>query len=105
MFESSDGVLKKKRGQALSLIIERIDEDDRSSMGTGRMSGRMMVREPVPGQREGLAEPLELDGMGTGIVEMPLSITPRERSMERGRERGRSFGEEWDEAQRARYGG
>jgi hypothetical protein len=47
----------------------------------------MEVREPVPGQREGLAEPLELDSQG--IVEMPLSVTPRTRS----RERGRSFGE------------
>ncbi|KAF2710373.1 hypothetical protein K504DRAFT_501643 [Pleomassaria siparia CBS 279.74] len=91
-----DGVLKKKRGgQALSLIIERIDEDDRSSMNTGRLSGKLTgrlpaqsegvinTREPVPGQREGLSEPLELDGVGTGISEMPESVTPRARSRER----------------------
>lgn len=86
MFDASHpNTLQKKRGAALSLIIERVDEDDRSSSGarTGRSS---TVREPVPGQREGLAEPLELDSQG--IVEMPLSVTPRARS----RERGRSFG-------------
>ena len=102
--EFADGVLRKKRGQALSLIIERFDEDDRSSMNTARMSGAMSARlsgrtvlEPVPGQREGLSDPLELDSQG--ISEMPVSITPRERSMERGRERRRSFGEEWEREQ------
>jgi hypothetical protein len=66
------GVLKKKRGHVLSIVVEQ-DDEDRSSL----------VREPVPGQREGLVAPLELDGEGTGVVELPLAITPRNRSRER----------------------
>ncbi|KAJ4370734.1 hypothetical protein N0V83_005255 [Neocucurbitaria cava] len=73
------GVLKKKRGHVLSVVVEREEEDGSS------MIERILVREPVPGQREGLSGPLELDGEGTGIVELPIAITPRERSMERER--------------------
>ncbi|KAH7401737.1 hypothetical protein DE146DRAFT_440486 [Phaeosphaeria sp. MPI-PUGE-AT-0046c] len=73
------GVLKKKRGDVLSIVVE--DDEDRSSLvpsrnGTG-------AREPVPGQREGLSEPLELDGAWTGLFEAPVVVTPRERSRER----------------------
>ena len=71
------GVLKKKRGHVLSVVVER-EEEDRSSL----MS---IVREPVPGQREGLSGPLELDGEWTGVVELPIAITPRNRSIERTR--------------------
>jgi hypothetical protein len=66
------GVLKKKRGHVLSVVVEQ-DDEDRSSL----------VREPVPGQREGLSAPVELDGEETGVVELPLAITPRDRSRER----------------------
>ena len=70
------GVLKKKRGHVLSVVVEREEEDSSSSIDRS-------VREPVPGQREGLSGPLELDGEYTGIVELPIAITPRERSVER----------------------
>jgi hypothetical protein len=66
------GVLKKKRGNVLSVVAEQ-ENEDRSSL----------MREPVPGQREGLSQAVELDGEHTGLVEAPLSITPRERSRER----------------------
>jgi hypothetical protein len=79
------GILKKNRRHALSVVVER-EEEDSASM-------ERMVREPVPGQREGLVDPLELDSEWTGIVELPTSITPRTRSRERARERGSSFGE------------
>lgn len=69
------GVLKKKRGHVLSVVVER-EEEDSSSMDR-------IIREPVPGQREGLSGPLELDGEYTGIFELPIAITPRERSVER----------------------
>lgn len=65
------GMVMKKRGTVLSILVEREDEDKTS------------VKEPVPGQREGLAPPLELDGEGTAIWELPTSITPRSRSGER----------------------
>ena len=65
------GVLKKKRGHVLSIVVEREEEDGG------------MVRQPVPGQREGLEGPLELDGGFGGWFEMPLAVTPRERSVER----------------------
>ncbi|KAF2242670.1 hypothetical protein BU26DRAFT_510496 [Trematosphaeria pertusa] len=80
------GVLKKKkRGHVLSVVVEREEED---SSSTDRI-----IHEPVPGQKEGLVDPLELDGEYTGIVELPTSITPRARSVERGRARGASLGE------------
>jgi hypothetical protein len=63
------GVLKKKRGHVLSMVAEASEEH--------------LASEPVPGQREGLAAPLELDAETTRIVEMPLSVTPRSRSRER----------------------
>jgi len=68
------GVLKKKRGHVLSVVVEQEEESSRAGS----------VREPVPGQREGLSGPLELDG-GSGLwrIEMPLSVTPRDRSLER----------------------
>jgi hypothetical protein len=66
------GVLKKKRGNVLSVLVEQGNEDRNS-----------LMREPVPGQREGLSQAVELDGEHTGLVEAPLSITPRERSRER----------------------
>jgi hypothetical protein len=67
------GVVKKKRGHVLSMVVEHSDEEDRNSL----------IHEPVPGQREGLAAPLELDAEMTRIVEMPLTVTPRNRSRER----------------------
>lgn len=79
------GLGKKKRGHVLSVVVEREDEDGSSA--------ERIVHEPVAGQKEGLADPLELDGEHTGIVELPTSITPRARSMERSRERGASLGE------------
>jgi hypothetical protein len=66
------GVLMKKRGNVLSIVVED-DEHGRIALGG--------VREPVPGQREGLSEPLEMNG--DGLVELPLAVTPRERSLER----------------------
>jgi hypothetical protein len=66
------GVLKKKRGNVLSVLVEQ-ENDDRNSL----------MREPVPGQREGLSQAVELDGEHTGLVEAPISITPRQRSRER----------------------
>jgi hypothetical protein len=80
--EDGTGVLKKKRGHVLSVVVERAEEEDEDSESRERM-----VREPVPGQREGLADALELDGEETGIVELPTSITPRTRSRERSRSR------------------
>ncbi|KAF2280768.1 uncharacterized protein EI97DRAFT_438214 [Westerdykella ornata] len=80
MRETSQGSMagvfqgKKNRGQVLSVVVERVEEEE-SSGGS--------IREPVPGQREGLVDPLELDGEGTGIVELPVSVTPRARSRER----------------------
>ncbi|KAF1836796.1 hypothetical protein BDW02DRAFT_520375, partial [Decorospora gaudefroyi] len=64
------GVLKRKRGHVLSIVVEREDEDAGSMRGGG-------VREPVPGQREGLSGPLELDGIGTGLFELSGVVTPR----------------------------
>ena len=77
MTDNGYGVLKKKRGHVLSVVVEREEEDGSSILD------RIAIREPVPGQREGLSGPLELDGEYTGIVELPIAITPRERSMER----------------------
>jgi hypothetical protein len=68
---------KKKRNHVLSVVVEKVEEEEDSS------STANMVREPVAGQREGLADPLELDGEGTRIVELPTSVTPRARSRER----------------------
>lgn len=85
------GVLKKSRGHVLSVVVERVEEEDLPFSPIG--DRERVVHEPVPGQKEGLVDPLELDGEGTGIVELPTSITPRTRSVERGRERGSSFGE------------
>jgi hypothetical protein len=68
------GVLKKKRGTVLSLVVEQKDEpEDQTSL----------IREPVPGQREGLSVPVELDAERRSLVEAPVSITPRDRSRER----------------------
>ena len=82
MWESGGGgtVLRKKRGNVLSVVVEgtEIEEDETASM-------EQMIREPVPGQKEGLVDPLELDGEYTGIVELPTSITPRTRSRDRSR--------------------
>ena len=85
MEERMTGVLKKKRGHVLSVVVER-EEDESSSM-------HRIIHEPVPGQKEGLVDPLELDGEYTGLIELPTSVTPRARSMERARERGMSAGE------------
>lgn len=68
---------KKNRAQVLSVVVERVEEEE---------SRAPSIREPVAGQREGLVDPLELDGDGTGIVELPVSVTPRARSRERGSE-------------------
>ncbi|KAF2684850.1 hypothetical protein K458DRAFT_388544 [Lentithecium fluviatile CBS 122367] len=85
MESSMASVLKKKRGHVLSVVVEREEEDNSSQ--------HRIIHEPVPGQKEGLVDPLELDGEYTGIVELPTSVTPRTRSMERSRERGASLGE------------
>ncbi|KAF2831863.1 hypothetical protein CC86DRAFT_442317 [Ophiobolus disseminans] len=69
------GVLKKKRGHVLSVVVEGEEEGRPESVGVD-------VWEPVPGQREGLAGPLEMEGE-SWRSEMPLSVTPRERSLER----------------------
>ncbi|OAL53399.1 hypothetical protein IQ07DRAFT_597715 [Pyrenochaeta sp. DS3sAY3a] len=72
------GVLKKKRGHVLSVVVEREEEE-----GSGASLDRV-VWEPVAGQREGLVGPLELDGGFGGLVELPAGVaTPRERSVER----------------------
>jgi hypothetical protein len=76
------GMLHKKRGNVLSVVLERDDEDVSSLMERGRT-----IREPVPGQSEGLASPLEMDGQFAAIFEAPTSITPRARSMERDEEK------------------
>lgn len=68
------GMVLKKRGEILSILIEREGEGDEYA--------ERVVREPVPGQREGLTSPLELDGIATGLFEMPAVVTPR-RSIER----------------------
>ena len=68
-------VLTKKRGHTLSIVVENEDGEWDETEGMG-------VMEPVPGQREGLVDPLELDGEHTSIVELPISITPRARSRE-----------------------
>lgn len=65
------GMVMKKRGPVLSILLEREDED------------RGSVREPVPGQREGLAPPLELDAEATAVWELPTSVTPRSGSVAR----------------------
>lgn len=71
------GMLSKPRGQVLSIVVEREDEDASSLMS------RRRVVQPVPGQSEGLVDPLELDAGLTGqIYEAPTSITPRPRSTE-----------------------
>lgn len=101
------GVLKKKRGHVLSVVVEREEEEsrsgsmDRRSLGSRSLDTRAwdarsgdarsmdagsldrMVRQPVPGQREGLSGPLELDGGFRGLAELPGVVTPRERSVER----------------------
>jgi len=76
-------MLNKARSNVLSVVVEREDED--------ASSVEYMVREPVPGQKEGLVDPLELDGEFTGIVELPTSITPRARSSERDRDTEKDF--------------
>ncbi|KAF2112359.1 hypothetical protein BDV96DRAFT_664720 [Lophiotrema nucula] len=74
------GVLQKnKRGHVLSVVVERAEEED--SLRT------LTVHEPVPGQKEGLVDPLELDSQD--VVELPTSITPRTRSRDRERSRSR----------------
>ena len=60
----------------LSIVIEQEEEDGNS------------IKEPVPGQKEGLSAPLELDGAHTGLFELPLAVTPRGGSMERLRVEG-----------------
>ena len=63
------GAAARKRAEILSVVVE---ED-----------GELGMREPVPGQSEGLAAPLELEAAITPLVEAPLAVTPRERSRER----------------------
>ncbi|KAF2440936.1 hypothetical protein P171DRAFT_85797 [Karstenula rhodostoma CBS 690.94] len=75
------GMLHNKRGNVLSVVIEHEDEDASSLVSRGRS-----IREPVPGQSEGLAGPLEMDGQFAAIFEAPTSITPRARSTERNKE-------------------
>ena len=67
------GVLNRKRGHVLSIVFER--EEDGMEID---------VREPVPGQREGLSAPLELDGFETEVCEMSGVGTPRRGSRSRG---------------------
>jgi hypothetical protein len=67
------GMVMKKRGHVLSILIEHENEDANS----------IRVREPVPGQREGLAGPIELDGVEVAVSELPTTTTPRNRSVER----------------------
>ncbi|KAE8866217.1 hypothetical protein PTNB29_03364 [Pyrenophora teres f. teres] len=62
----------------LSIVIEQEEEDSSS------------IKEPVPGQKEGLSGPLELDGAHTGLFEMPLAVTPRGSSMEQARSEHRA---------------
>ncbi|KAF1973977.1 hypothetical protein BU23DRAFT_567774 [Bimuria novae-zelandiae CBS 107.79] len=77
---SISGVLRRERGKVLSVVLER-EDDDASSLVSRR---RFTVTEPVPGQSEGLVDPLELDGGLMGqIFEAPTSITPRDRSTEK----------------------
>ncbi|KAJ4344754.1 uncharacterized protein N0V89_012498 [Didymosphaeria variabile] len=80
------GMVNKKRVNTLSIVVEREDEDANSLMSRGRS-----VREPVPGQSEGLAAPLEMDGEFAAIFEAPTSITPRARSTERDREEWKEY--------------
>lgn len=82
-----------QRRNVLSVVIEHEDEDASSLVSRGRS-----IREPVPGQSEGLAAPLEMDGQFAAIFEAPTSITPRARSMERDRD-----GEEWKEFDFGKY--
>ncbi|KAF2204568.1 hypothetical protein GQ43DRAFT_468957 [Delitschia confertaspora ATCC 74209] len=89
---------KKRRGQVLSVVVEQADEEDDDYMG--------FVREPVPGQREGLVGALELDGKEALVVEAPLSITPkggmsRESSHERVPQVGP--GMKWVEDEKGKY--
>lgn len=69
------GVLTRKRGHVLSVVMEGENEDSSSI--------HRSVYEPVPGQREGLNSPLEMDSEDAVIWEMPIAITPRDRSIER----------------------
>lgn len=82
---SITGMLHRKRATVLSVVVEQDDEDSNSLM-----SRRRSVREPVPGQSEGLVGPLEMDGQFAAIFEAPTSITPRPRSKE-------GEGQDWKE--------
>lgn len=86
MRASLASVLGKQRGHVLSVVVERDDEDASSLVGRGN------VNEPVPGQSEGLVDPLELDaGLTVQIFEAPTSITPRARSAEVERDELKEF--------------
>lgn len=67
--DSGYGAATRKRAEILSVVVEEDEE--------------LGMREPVPGQSEGLAAPLELEAAITPLVEAPLAVTPRERSRER----------------------
>ena len=86
MRASIANVLGKPRGHVLSVVVERDDEDANS------LVSRERVTQPVPGQSEGLVDPLELDaGLTVQIFEAPTSITPRARSMEAERDDWKEF--------------
>jgi hypothetical protein len=81
------GILTRKRGEILSVVVEELErerdwEDVRMSAYVREpMDLGVYVREPVPGQSEGLTAPLELEGrLPTPLVEAPLAVTPRPRS-------------------------
>jgi hypothetical protein len=105
VFVAGSFLKRNRRSEhVLSVVEERIEEEDDDGDAA---STDMMVREPVPGQKEGLVDPLELDGYGTVIVELPTSVTPRTRSRERSRERSRSREagrRSREERDRGRYG-
>ncbi|KAH3915760.1 hypothetical protein HBI56_042250 [Parastagonospora nodorum] len=67
--DSGYGAATRKRAEILSVVVEADEE--------------LGMREPVPGQSEGLTAPLELEAAITPLVEAPLAVTPRERSRER----------------------
>jgi hypothetical protein len=69
MSDNGYGIVTRKRGEVLSIVVEQDEE--------------IGIREPVPGQSEGLSAPLELEAAITPLVEAPLAVTPRERSQER----------------------
>jgi hypothetical protein len=82
MQETMSNVLKKKkRGRHVLSVVVEGEEEDSGSL-------HRIVHEPVAGQKEGLADPLELDAGYMGVIELPGSSMSRTGSRER--ERGES---------------